>query len=60
MMVAANILPMQVRDGDSIKTVPANLATYHVGADGKLAFAKSYEVETGTAMQFWSGMVALG
>jgi 6-phosphogluconolactonase (cycloisomerase 2 family) len=60
MMVAANIQTMLVRDGDAVKTVPANLATYHVGADGKLTFAKSYDVDTGNAMQFWSGMVALG
>jgi hypothetical protein len=40
--------------------VPANLATYHIGADGKLTFAHSYEVDTGDAQQFWSGMVALG
>jgi 6-phosphogluconolactonase len=60
MLVAANIQPMLVRDGAGVKTVPANLATYHVGADGKLAFARSYEVDTGDAMQFWSGMVALG
>jgi 6-phosphogluconolactonase len=60
MMVAANIQPMLVRDGDGIKTVPANLATYHVGADGRLTFAYNYEVDTGAAMQFWSGMVALG
>ena len=43
-----------------MKTVPANLATFHVGADGKLTFAHNYEVDTGEAMQFWSGMVALG
>jgi hypothetical protein len=39
--------------------VPANLATYKVSSDGTLAFAGSYEVDTGDAMQFWSGMVAL-
>ena len=60
MLVAANLQTMLVRDGDGVKTVPANLATYHVGPDGKLAFAHSYEVDTGDAMQFWSGMVALG
>jgi 6-phosphogluconolactonase (cycloisomerase 2 family) len=59
MLVAANLQTMLVREGDVIKTVPANLATYHVGSDGKLAFARSYEVDTGDAMQFWSGMVAL-
>ena len=36
MMAAANLQAMLVRDGDGIKTVPANLATYHVGADGRL------------------------
>ncbi len=60
MMVVANLQTMLVRDGDGVKTVPANLATYHVGPDGKLAFAHSYEVDTGEAMQFWSGMVAMG
>jgi 6-phosphogluconolactonase len=60
MLVVANIQPMLVRDGDGVKTVPANLATYHVSPDGKLGFAHSYEVDTGEAMQFWSGMVALG
>jgi 6-phosphogluconolactonase len=60
MMVAANILPMLVRDGTGVKMVPANLATYHVGPDGKLGFVRSYDVDTGDAMQFWSGMVALG
>ena len=38
---------------------PATLAAYRVGADGKLAFARSYDVETGGGYQFWSGMVAL-
>ncbi len=60
LLVAANILPALVRDGAAVKTVPANLATYRVGSDGKLAFARNYEIETGGAMQFWSGMVALG
>jgi 6-phosphogluconolactonase len=60
MLVAANIQPMLVREGTTVKTVPANLATYHVGADGRLEFAHNYEVDTGNAMQFWSGMVALG
>lgn len=60
MLVAANLQTTLVRDGDGIKTVPANLATYHVRPDGKLTFAHSYEVDTGDAMQFWSGMVALG
>jgi 6-phosphogluconolactonase len=60
MLVVANLQTMPVRDGDGVKTVPANLATYHVSSDGKLVLAHSYEVDTGDAQQFWSGMVALG
>lgn len=60
MLVAATIQAALMREGDGVKTVPANLATFHVGPDGKLTFAHNYEVDTGEAMQFWSGMVALG
>jgi 6-phosphogluconolactonase (cycloisomerase 2 family) len=60
MLVSAHILPMLVREGAGVKSVPANLSTFRVGADGKLTFANAYEVDTGGLMQFWSGMVALG
>jgi len=59
MLVSAQILPMLVRDGAGLKSVPANLTTFRVGEDGKLTFANAYDVDTGGAMQFWSGMVAL-
>jgi 6-phosphogluconolactonase len=60
MLVSAQILPMLVRDGAEVKSVPANLTTFRVGDDGKLTFTNAYEVDTGGLMQFWSGMVALG
>jgi 6-phosphogluconolactonase len=60
MLVSAHILPMLVREGAGVKSLPANLTTFRVGADGKLTFANAYEVDTGGSMQFWSGMVALG
>jgi len=60
MLVSAQIRPMLVRDGAGEKSVPANLTTFRVGDDGKLTFVNAYEVDTGDAMQFWSGMVALG
>ena len=60
MMVCAHIRPMLVREGAGVKSVPANLTAFRVGADGKLTFANAYEVDTGGLMQFWSGMVALG
>jgi len=59
MLAATNVEPKLVRDGAGVKTVPANIATFHVGADGKLTFANSYEVDAHGALQFWSGMVPL-
>jgi hypothetical protein len=31
-----------------------------IGADGRLSFARKYDVDVGNAQQFWSGMVTLG
>ena len=59
MLVAANITPRLVRDGDQVRLQPATLAAYRVGTDGKLAFVRSYDVETGGSYQFWGGMVVL-
>src|SRR5215470_8867993 len=59
MLVSAQIRPMLVREGAGVKSVPANLTTFRVGADGRLTFANAYDVDTGALMQFWSGMVAL-
>jgi 6-phosphogluconolactonase (cycloisomerase 2 family) len=60
MLAATTVEPKLVRDGAGFKTIPANIATFRVGADGKLAFAHSYEIDTRQGTQFWSGMVALG
>jgi 6-phosphogluconolactonase (cycloisomerase 2 family) len=59
LLVAASIQPLLVRDGDKLTTLAAGLSVYRVGADGKLAFARKYDVDVGNATQFWSGMVTL-
>jgi 6-phosphogluconolactonase len=59
MLVAANLAPRAVRDGERVRVQPATLACYRVAADGTLAHAQSYDIATGGALQFWSGMVAL-
>ncbi len=56
LLIAASILPMAMRDGD---TVPAALVLYRIGADGRLEFARKYDVDTGRFMQFWTGIVTL-
>jgi 6-phosphogluconolactonase len=59
MLVAASQVALPVRDGDAVKILPAGLSIYRIGADGKLDFARKYEVDLGGKNQFWSGMVAL-
>jgi 6-phosphogluconolactonase len=59
LLVAASIAPLPVRDGGEVKTLPAALLVYRIGADGTLDLARKYPVETAERMQFWSGMVTL-
>ena len=59
MLVAQHNLPVAVRDGDSVRTVAAGLSTFRIGADGKLEFVRSYDVDVGDKLMFWMGMVAL-
>ena len=59
LLVAANIVDMRLRDGDSVSYVPAALSVFRVGADGKLDFVRKYDVELGGKFQWWAGMVRL-
>jgi 6-phosphogluconolactonase len=59
LLVAEHNLPVNVRDGESIKTVPAGLSVFRIGDDGKLTFARTYDVDVGDKTMFWMGMVAL-
>jgi 6-phosphogluconolactonase len=56
LLVAAGTLPIILPDGS---TLSAALTLYRVGQDGKLAFARKYDVDTGSVAQWWSGMLAL-
>jgi 6-phosphogluconolactonase len=58
-LVAATIKPVPVRDASGTKTVPARQSVFSIGADGKLALARQYDVDTGNLQQFWTGMVIL-
>jgi len=59
-LVAANQMPLLVRYGNNLKTVPASLSVFRIGADGKLDFARKYDVEAaGSKNLYWIGAVAL-
>ena len=59
MLVAEHNLPVDVRDGDGIKTLPAGLSVFRIGEDGKLTFVRKYDVDVGNKTMFWMGMVPL-
>jgi len=59
LLVAQHNLPVNVRDGDTVKTVPAGLSVFRIGDDGKLTFARKYDVDVGDKTMFWMGMVPL-
>ncbi len=59
-LIASNILAVLDRDADGrLVPFPACIATFRIGADGKLTLANVLEVETSMAMQFWSGVAVL-
>jgi len=58
-LVAGNMMEMAVRDKDGVKTVPASLAVFRVQSDGKLEFARKYDLNVGNRNMFWMGIVPL-
>lgn len=59
MLVAEHNAPLNVRDGDAVKMVPAGLSVFCIGDDSKLTFARKYDIEVGDKTMFWMGMVPL-
>jgi len=45
MLVAASVQSLLVRDGADLKMPPAGLSVFRIGGDGKLAFAREYDVD---------------
>jgi 6-phosphogluconolactonase len=58
-LIAASIMPLPVREGNSTGTLTAGLTVFRMGHDGRLEFTRKYDVDTGDRQQFWSGMVTL-
>ena len=59
MLVAQHNLPVDVKDGNAIRTTPAGLSVFRIGDDGKLMFVRKYDVDVGDKLMFWMGMVPL-
>jgi 6-phosphogluconolactonase len=60
MLVVANQVSMQVREGNSAKTVPGGLTVFKVQSDGKLEFVSKYDLDVrADKALFWAGLVSL-
>lgn len=57
LLVAANIISLDVQDGAGVKTVPASLALFRIADDGRLEYLRKYDVDVGAKTMFWMGMV---
>jgi 6-phosphogluconolactonase len=56
LMAVAHIMGMKMRVGDGVVTIPARLSLFRIGDDGRLTFARSYDVEVGDRFMWWMGM----
>lgn len=59
LLVAANQNALTVRQGTTDTLVPASLAVFRMGADGKLDFARKYDVLTERGSLMWVGFLTL-
>jgi 6-phosphogluconolactonase (cycloisomerase 2 family) len=56
LMVCAHIMGLPLPDGTEI---PTRLTLFRIGDDGKLSFARSYDIATNGRFMWWMGMVTL-
>jgi 6-phosphogluconolactonase len=59
LLVVGNQTTMAVRDGATVKMVPANVSVFTIRTDGTLDFVKTYDVAVGRKPLWWIGLVAL-
>jgi 6-phosphogluconolactonase len=58
-LVAGNQTAIFAGAGSGAKKIPASLAVFRVRNDGKLDFARTYDLDTTKGNLFWMGIVAL-
>jgi 6-phosphogluconolactonase len=56
LMVCAHIMGLPLADGSE---VPPRLTLFRIGDDGRLSFARSYDIETNGRFMWWMGMVTV-
>jgi len=59
LLVAGSLAATARREGDKVVDVPAGLSVFRMSQDGKLDFARKYDIDVGPFTQWWTGMVQL-
>ncbi len=60
LLIAANQNAVTKRHNGTDTLVPASLAVFRIGADGRLSFVRKYDIETGRGRSLmWAGLLAL-
>ena len=59
MLVVGNQTAIFDGPGPSAHRIPSSLAVFRIGGDGKLEYARKYDVASGTESLFWMGIVPL-
>jgi 6-phosphogluconolactonase (cycloisomerase 2 family) len=59
LLVAGSLSPSARREEGKVVDLPAGLTVFRMGQDGKLAFARKYDIDVGPHTQWWTGMIPL-
>ena len=59
LLVVGNQTTVDAGDGGGAKPIPANLAVFRIQIDGRLEFARRYDVAVGRKPLWWTGLVGL-
>jgi 6-phosphogluconolactonase len=57
LLVVAHIMGLKVRDGGVLRDVAPRLSVFRIAVDGRLEFARTYDVDAGQRTMWWMGMV---
>ncbi len=59
LLVAGSLAPSARRENGKVVDLPAGLSVFRVREDGKLDFARKYDIDVGPDTQWWTGIVPL-
>jgi 6-phosphogluconolactonase len=59
LLVAGSLAPTARREDGKVVDLPAGLTVFRMGEDGKLTFARKYDIDVGRDTKWWTGMIPL-